>query len=76
MPTGSSTWATARGASCVRRSRRRNGPTWRPSSGSYHMTLHRLEGEQRFHVAIEETGRVADICTTRKRPRRVVGRSG
>ena len=37
------------------------------ASGSYHMTLHRLEGEQRFHVAIEETGRIADICTTRKR---------
>ncbi len=46
------------------------------TSGSYHMSLHRLEGEQRFHVAIEETGRIADICTTRKRPRRVVGRSG
>ncbi len=46
------------------------------TSGSYHMTLHRLEGEQRFHVAIEETGRIADICTTRKRPRRVAGRSG
>jgi acid phosphatase type 7 len=46
------------------------------TSGSYHMTLHRLEGAQRFHVAMEETGRVADICTTRKRPRRAVGRSG
>jgi len=46
------------------------------SSESYHMTLHRLEGEQRFHVALEETGRIVDICMTRKRPRRIVGRSG
>jgi hypothetical protein len=32
------------------------------------MTVHRLEGEQRFHVALEETGKVADVCmTTSKR---------
>lgn len=37
---------------------------------SYHLTLHRLEGEQRFHVALEETGRVVDICMTKKRARR------
>lgn len=38
-------------------------------SAAYHMTLHRLEGEQRFHMAIEESGRVADVCmTTSKRP--------
>lgn len=38
-------------------------------SSAYHMTVHRLEGEQRFHVALEETGRVADVCmTTNKRP--------
>jgi len=36
---------------------------------AYHMTVHRLEGEQRFHVALEETGRVADVCMTNgKRP--------
>ena len=38
-------------------------------SAAYHMTVHRLEGEQRFHMAIEESGKVADVCTTRsKRP--------
>ncbi|HEY2414214.1 MAG TPA: metallophosphoesterase family protein [Pirellulaceae bacterium] len=38
---------------------------------AYHMTVHRLEGEQRFHVALEETGRVADVCrTVSKRPAR------
>ena len=40
---------------------------------AYHMTLHRLEGEQQFHMALEDTGRVVDICMTRKRPRRHVG---
>lgn len=40
-------------------------------SEAYHMTVHRLEGEQRFHVALEETGKVADVCLTAgKRPAR------
>lgn len=40
-------------------------------SQAYHMTVHRLEGEQRFHVALEESGKVADVCTTfSKRPSR------
>jgi hypothetical protein len=40
-------------------------------SQSYHMTVHRMEGDQRFHVALEESGRVADVCTTTsKRPSR------
>lgn len=38
-------------------------------SAAYHMTVHRLEGEQRFHLALEESGKVADACyTTSKRP--------
>jgi hypothetical protein len=38
-------------------------------SAAYHMTVHRLEGDQRFHMAIEETGKVADVCmTSNKRP--------
>jgi hypothetical protein len=38
-------------------------------SAAYHMTVHRLEGEQRFHVALEESGKVADVSmTTSKRP--------
>ena len=40
-------------------------------SQAYHMTVHRLEGEQQFHVALEESGKVADVCmTTSKRPSR------
>jgi hypothetical protein len=39
------------------------------TSQSYHMTVHKLEGEQRYHVAVEETGRVADVFGTfGKRP--------
>jgi hypothetical protein len=38
-------------------------------SAAYHMTVHRLEGEQRFHVALEESGKVADVSmTASKRP--------
>jgi len=38
---------------------------------AYHMTVHRLEGEQRFHVALEESGKIADVCMTNgKRPAR------
>jgi acid phosphatase type 7 len=40
------------------------------ASQEYHLSLHRLEGEQRFHLAMSETGRIMDVCTTRKRPRR------
>ena len=36
---------------------------------AYHMTVHRLEGESRYHVALEESGKVADVYgTTGKRP--------
>jgi hypothetical protein len=38
-------------------------------ASSYHCTVHRFEGDQRFHVALADTGRVADVCTTfSKRP--------
>jgi len=36
---------------------------------AYHFTVHKLEGEQRYHVALDESGRVADVCgSTGKRP--------
>jgi hypothetical protein len=34
------------------------------SSSNYHMSVHRFEGADRFHVALEENGRIADICRT------------
>jgi len=34
---------------------------------SYHLSLHRVEGQQRFHVALSDKGKVVDVCMTRKR---------
>ena len=45
------------------------------TSEAYHMTVHYLEGKERFHVALEDTGRIVDVYRTVKRPRRAVGRS-
>ncbi len=33
-------------------------------SESYHVSLHRLEGDRRFHVALTDSGKVADVVTT------------
>lgn len=33
-------------------------------SSSYHCTVHRFEGDERFHVALEDTGKIADVCMT------------
>ncbi|UUO07073.1 metallophosphoesterase family protein [Blastopirellula sp. J2-11] len=33
-------------------------------SQAYHVTVHRLEGDRRFHVAMEDTGKIADVVTT------------
>ena len=38
----------------------------------YHLSLHRLEGGQRFHLALAENGRVMDVCQTGQRKRGVV----
>lgn len=37
--------------------------------GSYHFTSHRLEGAIRYHVAMEEGGKLIDICSTTKKAR-------
>jgi hypothetical protein len=34
------------------------------TSSTYHMSVHRFEGDDRFHVALEETGKIADVCRT------------
>ncbi len=36
---------------------------------AYHMTVHKLEGDHRYHVALEEGGKIADVYSTiGKRP--------
>lgn len=33
-------------------------------SASNHLMVHRLEGDQRFHVALEGSGKVSDVCAS------------
>ena len=40
------------------------------ASTSYHLTLHSLHDEVRYHMAIEETGKIVDVTHTSKKPRR------
>jgi acid phosphatase type 7 len=42
------------------------------TSGEYHLSLHRLQGEERFHLALDENGRVMDVCRTSQRRSGVV----
>ena len=54
--------------------RRPKTPQQRPylavSDESYHMSVHRIEGKERFHVALSDVGRVVDVCVTTKRSHR------
>ncbi|MGD9720498.1 MAG: purple acid phosphatase family protein [Pirellulales bacterium] len=34
---------------------------------AYHLSVHRIEGHQRAHVALADNGRVVDVCLTTKR---------
>ncbi len=34
---------------------------------AYHLSVHRIEGAERFHVALSDTGQVVDVCSTTKR---------
>jgi len=36
---------------------------------AYHLSVHRIEGDDRFHVALADSGRVVDVCATKKRAR-------
>jgi hypothetical protein len=37
------------------------------SSRDYHLSLHRIQGEERFHVELDENGRVMDVARTGQR---------
>jgi len=54
--------------------RRPDGPEKRPylakTDEAYHLSVHRIEGETRHHVALSDKGRVVDVCTTSKRAHR------
>lgn len=33
----------------------------------YHLSLHRIQGDERFHLALDERGKVMDVCRTGQR---------
>jgi acid phosphatase type 7 len=37
------------------------------TSREFHLTLHRIQADERFHLALDETGRVMDVCRTAQR---------
>jgi hypothetical protein len=37
------------------------------SSRDFHLSLHRIQGQERFHLALDEHGRVMDVCRTGQR---------
>ena len=37
------------------------------ASRDYHLSLHRIQGEERFHLALDERGRVMDVSRTAQR---------
>jgi hypothetical protein len=45
-------------------------------SQDYHLSLHRLVGDERFHLALGENGRVMDVCRTGQRKAALVRASG
>jgi hypothetical protein len=44
-----------------------NLPYLAAASRDYHLSLHRLQGEERFHLALDENGRVMDVCRSGQR---------
>lgn len=62
---GDGSWGKLRSAA-----KAENRPYLAAASTGYHMTLHRLEDAQRFHMAMEDTGRIIDVCSTTKKPRK------
>lgn len=45
------------------------------SSRNYHLSLHRIQGRERFHLALDEHGRIMDVCRSGQRKGGLVGRS-
>jgi hypothetical protein len=37
------------------------------TSRDYHLSLHRIQGDERFHLALDERGKVMDVCRTGQR---------
>ena len=37
------------------------------TSEDYHLSLHRIQGEERYHLALDENGRVMDVARSAQR---------
>jgi hypothetical protein len=46
------------------------------SSRDYHLSLHRIQGEERFHLALDDSARVMDVCRSGQRKIGAVRASG
>jgi hypothetical protein len=46
------------------------------ASRDYHLSLHRIQGPERFHLALDEYGRVMDVCRSGQRKTGAVRVSG
>jgi hypothetical protein len=46
------------------------------TSEDYHLSLHRIEGETRTHLALDEKGRVMDVSRTGQRKKGLVSVAG
>lgn len=46
------------------------------TSRDYHLSLHRIQGQERFHLAFDELGRVMDVCRSGRRTRGLVRLDG
>jgi len=46
------------------------------ASRDYHLSLHRIQGAERFHLALDENGRVMDVCRTGQRKTGIVTTRG
>jgi hypothetical protein len=42
----------------------------------YHISLQRIEGRERYHLALDETGRIMDLCRTGQRKKGLVSVGG
>ncbi|HMF10760.1 MAG TPA: metallophosphoesterase family protein [Gemmataceae bacterium] len=42
------------------------------TSRDYHLSLHRIQGNERFHLALDEFGKVMDVCRTGQRKTGIV----
>lgn len=46
------------------------------ASRDYHLSLHRIQGDERFHLALDENGRVMDACRSGQRKAGIVRAGG